>query len=413
MKRTRNTARPASASVFAAVRSHLDIENLELRSMLAADTIDALVASPADETPACFWTPGDAQVAVCPVDTTVTDPVAVPSIATDPMPLIDSVFDPSTVLPIFVLDPTGDSDGTGLLTDGTSRGTDDPSFDSGVSDGSADGSDPDAIDVLVQFVSSDVGWAAYSYSVAGDGAVTGVSVFASYDEPTLAVFVAEHADDASVQMFDCGDGWWIIGFPPELAPPVPVGDQTFVDPTTETDSLTGDAPDGSDDGIAAGATDPDNGLATDPTVDTTQGEDAPSADTSSTDETPAGVIDAGSGEGLVIDDVIVVDPPVLEMRDWGRVLMAEDIVGLSVAQTSVESPAVDFSASPVVAFAGSDQPAAAISSEGRGAAFATLPDIEKANLASMYAAFAAGFSQSSADGQGSGVFAGTKRSARH
>jgi hypothetical protein len=292
--------------------------------MLAADTIDALVDPPADETPACFWTPGDAQVAVCPVDTTVTDPVVVPSIATDPLPLIDSVLDTSTVLPIFVVDPTEDSDGTGLLTDGTSQETGDPSFDSGISDGSADGSDADAIDVRVQFVSSDVGWAAYYYSVARDGAVTGVSVFASYDEPTLAAFVAEHADDASVQMFDCGDGWWISGFPPELAPPVPVGDQTFVDPTTETDSLTGEAIDGS-------------------------------------------------------------------ANDWGRVLMAEDIV----------------------AFAGSDQPVAAISSEGRAAAFATLPDSAQANLASMYAAFAAGFSQSSADGQGSGVFVGTKRSARH
>ena len=103
------------------------------------------------------------------------------------------------------------------MTEGTSQETDDPSFDSGVSDGSADGSDADAIDVLVQFVSSDVGWAAYYYSVAGDGAVTGVSVFASYDEPTLAAFVAEHTDDASVQILDCGDGWWISGFPPEDA----------------------------------------------------------------------------------------------------------------------------------------------------------------------------------------------------
>jgi len=391
----------------------MDIENLEPRSMLAADTIDALVDPPADETPACFWSPGDAQVAVCQVDTTVTVPVAVPSIATDPVPLIDSVLSTSTVPPIFVLDSTGDSDGTGLLTDGTSQETGDPSFDSGVSDGSADGSDADAIDVLVQFVSADVGWAAYYYSVAGDGAVTGVSVFASYDEPTLAAFVAEHADDASVQIFDCGDGWWISGFPPELAPPVPVGDQIFFDPTTETDSLTGDAPDSSDDGIAAGATDPDNGLATDPAVDATQGADAPSADTSSTDETPTGVIDAGSGKVLVLDDVIAVDTSVWEMRDRGIVLLVVDFVVPRVAQTSVESPVVDFSASPVVAFAGSDQPVAAISSEGRGAAFATLPDIEKANLAGMYAAFAAGFSQSSADGQGSGVFAGTKRSARH
>ena len=79
------------------------------------------------------------------------------------------------------------------------------------------------IDVRVQYVSSETepGWAAYYYTVGADGVVQGVSVVASYDEPTIAAFVAEHADDPEVQIFDYGDGWWISGFPLELAPPVP------------------------------------------------------------------------------------------------------------------------------------------------------------------------------------------------
>jgi hypothetical protein len=429
--------------------------------MLAADTIDALVTPPTDETPACFWTPTDSQVAVCPVDTTATDSVAVPSIATDPVPWMYSVLDTNTFLPICVVDPTGSSDGDDLSTDGMTQGTGDSSVDSSVSDGSADGSasgatdsgnglttdptsgDPVAvidpidmgvlpipvdptvvdptvvdptvaapIDVRVQFVSSDVGWAAFYYSVAGDGTLAGVSVFASYDEPKIAAFVAEHADDASVQITDCGDGWWISGFPPELAPPVPVGDQTFIDPTTGTDVMTGDATVGSADGSAAWLTDSGNGLATDPTVDTTQGTDAPSSDTNSPDGTQTGLTDAGVGQGLVLDHVIPVDRPVWEMRDLAGVPMAEDLVGLGVAQPDVASPAVDFSASPVVAFAGSDQPASAISPESRAAAFSTVPGTAQPSVASMYAAFAAGFSQSGSDGQGSSAFAGAKRSAR-
>jgi len=380
--------------------------------MLAADTIDALVTPATDETPACFWTPTDAQVAISSVDTPVTDPVAVPSIATDPVPLMYSVLDTGTVLPIFVIDPTGGSDGTGLLTDGMTQGTGDSSVDSGVCDGSADATVAAPIDVRVQFVSSDVGWAAYYYSVAGDGTLAGVSVFASYDEPKIAAFVAEHADDASVQISDCGDGWWISGFLPELAPPVPVGDQSFIDPITGTDLMTGDATVGTSDGSAAGSTDSGNGLATDPMVDMTQGTDAPSVDTGSTDGTQAGVTDAGVGQGLVLDHVIPVDRPVWEMRDLPGVAMFEDLVDFSVAQPAVESPAVDVSASPVVAFAGSDQPASAISPESRAAAFSTVPVTAQPSVASMYAAFAAGFSQSGSDGQGSSAFAGAKRSAR-
>lgn len=90
-----------------------------------------------------------------------------------------------------------------------------------VDDSSLLGFEP--VDVRVQYVSSETasGWAAYYYTVAADGVVQGVSVVASYDEPTIAAFVAEHADDSSVEISDYGDGWWIGGFPLELAPPVP------------------------------------------------------------------------------------------------------------------------------------------------------------------------------------------------
>jgi len=79
------------------------------------------------------------------------------------------------------------------------------------------------IDIRVQFVSSETtpGWAVYSYTVNADGVVQGVSVIASYDEPTIAAFVAQHADDPAAEISDYGDGWWVGRFPPELAPPVP------------------------------------------------------------------------------------------------------------------------------------------------------------------------------------------------
>lgn len=93
------------------------------------------------------------------------------------------------------------------------------------------------IDIRVQFVSSETepGWATYYHTVGVDGVAQGVSVWASYDEPTIAAFVAEHANDPAVLISDYGDGWWIDGFPLELAPPVPEqtvfygGDQTVLD----------------------------------------------------------------------------------------------------------------------------------------------------------------------------------------
>ena len=91
--------------------------------------------------------------------------------------------------------------------------------------------------------------------------------------------------------------------------------------------------------------------------------------------------------------------------------MVENTVGLSVAQPPVESLALDFSEAPG-AFAVRDQLVGEVSPESRAAAFATLPVSAQANAASMYAAFAAWVSQSSSDGQGSGAFAGAKRSTR-
>ena len=77
------------------------------------------------------------------------------------------------------------------------------------------------IDIRTQFISSDTGWASYSYVVDPDGSVAGISVVASYDEPTIAAFVDAHREDGSVQIVDLGDCWWIDRFPADLAPPVP------------------------------------------------------------------------------------------------------------------------------------------------------------------------------------------------
>lgn len=78
------------------------------------------------------------------------------------------------------------------------------------------------VDYRVQFVVSDPGWAAYFYLIGPDDGLVDLSVVASYDEPTIAAFVADHSDDAAVRVADFdGRGWWVSGFPLELAPPVP------------------------------------------------------------------------------------------------------------------------------------------------------------------------------------------------
>lgn len=77
------------------------------------------------------------------------------------------------------------------------------------------------VDVRVQFVSSDPGWAAYLYSVRGDGSVY-VMVLASHDEPVIAAFVSGEGEArAYATVEDAGDGWVVWNFPVDLAPPIP------------------------------------------------------------------------------------------------------------------------------------------------------------------------------------------------
>lgn len=79
----------------------------------------------------------------------------------------------------------------------------------------------DPIEVRTTFVSSDSGWAAYFYRVGAEGGLESVSVSASYDDPTIAAFVSDHGNDPGVEVYDAGSSWFIIGFPIEMAPPVP------------------------------------------------------------------------------------------------------------------------------------------------------------------------------------------------
>lgn len=92
------------------------------------------------------------------------------------------------------------------------------------------------IDIRVQFVSSDPGWAAYYYSVAADGSVY-VMVRASYDEPTISAFVSGDSESlAYATVEDTGDGWFIWNFPADLAPPVPETG-VFAPPTGGVDPI--------------------------------------------------------------------------------------------------------------------------------------------------------------------------------
>ena len=76
------------------------------------------------------------------------------------------------------------------------------------------------LDIRVQFVSSDAEYACYYYFVGSDGAVANVTVVASYNEPSILAFLADHPDDGSFVIEDTGWGWVIHDFPLDLAPPV-------------------------------------------------------------------------------------------------------------------------------------------------------------------------------------------------
>lgn len=76
-------------------------------------------------------------------------------------------------------------------------------------------------DMRIAFVTNDASWASYYYFVGADGVVENVYVVASYDEPTVAAFIAEHGNDPGVEVVDCGTCVGVRGFPLELAPAVP------------------------------------------------------------------------------------------------------------------------------------------------------------------------------------------------
>lgn len=77
------------------------------------------------------------------------------------------------------------------------------------------------VDIRVAFTYSDSEWASYYYSIGADGSVANVWVVASYGEPTVAAFIADHGSDPGVEVMNCGTCVGVSGLPLELAPPVP------------------------------------------------------------------------------------------------------------------------------------------------------------------------------------------------
>lgn len=191
------------------------------------------------------------------------------------------------------------------------------------------------VDVRIQFVVSDAAWATYSYSIAFDGSVLGVSVMASYDEPTVASFVAAHGDDVDARIYDFGGGWSIDNFPIDLAPPVPgsedawdgaVEDDAFGSQTddvgeAETTDVGGDSwsqdtgsgiedvssVDVADDPpvIVVGVT-PADDAAGGSVVIVTSDEPTSAGDTEATEESGGGW-DEGNGDETLVDIVVPVD----------------------------------------------------------------------------------------------------------
>jgi hypothetical protein len=167
-------------------------------------------------------------------------------------------------LPPATFSPTGDDE---TIDSGDPIDIDpsvvDPVVDPGSADDIDSGLDPvvivdppvdpipvEPLDIRVQFVSSGEEWACYYYYVGLDGAVRNVSVLATSNEPTIAAFVADHADDGSFSIQGSEWGWSISGFPLDLAPPVPETgvfavpdsgdptDETVVDPIPDGGGLT-------------------------------------------------------------------------------------------------------------------------------------------------------------------------------
>ena len=164
---------------------------------------------------------------------------------------LSSVIDDSGLLlctfPPATFRLTGDAD-FGDSGDSIAPPTVDPGVDGGqdtvvdptiiVDPGITDPPTFEPVDIRVQFISSDAGWAAYYYSVGVDGSVN-IWVCASYDEPGIADFVSGDSEArAYATVEDTGDGWVIWNFPADLAPPVPetgvFAPTGGVDPIVET-----------------------------------------------------------------------------------------------------------------------------------------------------------------------------------
>jgi|GEM_PF-4393898 len=173
------------------------------------------------------------------VDPVITDPdwIAPPTVDPGVDGGQDTVVDPTIIVDPVITDPDWIAP---------------PTVDPGVDGGQDTVVDPTIIvdpvitdlptfkpvDIRVQFVSSDAGWAAYYYSVGVDGSVN-IWVCASYGEPGIADFVSGDSEArASATVEDTGDGWVVWNFPADLAPPVPetgvFAPTGGVDPIVET-----------------------------------------------------------------------------------------------------------------------------------------------------------------------------------
>jgi hypothetical protein len=249
-------------------RGHrLLVESLERRGMLSATvgSLDDVVVGQFDSAPEvaspdfseeAIGLPSGVSLLVCPVanwsDSGSGQLAPTPAIETnesiEASGSLSSVIDDSGLLlctfPPATFSLTGDAD----FGDSIAPPTVDPGIDGGqdtvvdptiiVDPGITDPPTFEPVDIRVQFVSSDAGWAAYYYNVGVDGSVN-IWVCASYGEPGIADFVSGDSEArASATVEETGDGWVVWNFPADLAPPVPetgvFAPTGGVDPIVET-----------------------------------------------------------------------------------------------------------------------------------------------------------------------------------
>ena len=252
-------------------RGHrLLVESLERRGMLSV-TVGSLddvvvgqfysapeVASP-DFSEEAIGLPSGVSLLVCPVanwsDSGSGQLAPTPAIETNQSieanGSLSSVIDDSGLLwytfPPATFSLSGDAD-FGDSGDSIAPPTVDPGIDGGqdtvvdptiiVDPGITDPPTFEPVDIRVQFVSSDAGWAAYYYNVGVDGSVN-IWVVASYNEPGIAEFLSSDSEArAYASVGDLGDCWVVWNFPAALAPPVPetgvFAPTGGVDPIVET-----------------------------------------------------------------------------------------------------------------------------------------------------------------------------------